>query len=95
MGKGSHNIKIVFIFPATGSEADFTNRTVNLTFSGTVTVHQVNITITNDSYLEYDERLQAEASLATSADGVTLEPERANITIFNDDRKHQENLLAE
>ncbi len=68
---------------------------MDLTFSGTVTVHRVNITITNDVYLEYDERLQAEASLITSADGVTLEPDRANITIFNDDRKYQENLLAE
>ncbi len=68
---------------------------MDLTFSGTVTVHQVYITITNDVYLEYDERLQAEASLVTSADRITLEPDRANITIFNDDRKHQENLLAE
>ncbi len=57
----------------------------DLVFNETVTTHRVNVTINNDVYLEEDETLHFMISLVSSADGVTLDPDVANITIINDD----------
>ncbi len=74
-----------FASPATGSEPDYTHRSVNLQFNQTATVLTVDILITNDTFLEYDEELHA--TLTTVEDGITLDPGRANINIQNDDCK--------
>ncbi len=76
-----------FASPATGSEPDYTSHSVNLQFNQTVTVLTVDILITNDTFLEYDEGLQAIATLTTVEDRITLDPDRANINILNDDCK--------
>ncbi len=76
-----------FASPATGPEPDYTHRSVILQFNQTVTVLTVDILITNDTFLEYDERLYALATLTTVEDRITLDPDRASINILNDDCK--------
>ncbi len=78
---------LFFASPATGPEPDYTHHSVILQFNQTVTVLTVDIPITNDTFLEYDEGLQAIATLSTVEDGITLDPDRANINILNDDCK--------
>ncbi len=72
---------------AAGPEADFTTHTVDLIFTETEIVHRVNISITDDLFLEDDETLQSSISLVTDEDGIVLEPDVATITILNDDGK--------
>ncbi len=78
---------LILLAPATGPEADYSASTIDLTFNETVTAHTINITITDDGLLEYDETLQSTVSLVTSEDGVTLNPDATTITILDDDCK--------
>ena len=72
---------------AFGPKPDYMTHTSYLTFSETMTTHLLNISITDDLLLEFDETLQSMISLVTVEDGVTLNPDQANITIVDDDRK--------
>lgn len=60
---------------------------MNLKFNQTMTMHTVDVPITNDTFLEYDERLHVTVTLDTVGHGVTLTPDIANITIMDDDGK--------
>lgn len=73
------------VLTASGAEADFTSRTVNLTFNEVLRIHRVNISINNDLLLEDDETFQSTVSLVTSEGGIMLDPQTATITILNDD----------
>ena len=52
-----------------------------------VSTHLVNISITSNSVLEFDETLQSMISLVTVEVRVTLNPDQAMITIIDDDHK--------
>ena len=70
---------------AVGLEADFVNRTVDLTFNAATTSIVVSIMIIDDAYLEFDEPFSSLLTLTTVTPDITLDPDHVIITILNDD----------
>ena len=68
------------------ADVDYTPLDVNLTFSETVTVITVNVTLINDNDLEGDEDFKARLS-TSSGSNVGLPVPDAIITIVDDDSK--------
>ena len=58
-----------------------------LTFSSSVSLQTVNVSIVNDSLLEIDEVFTASLTLENTADAarVNLQPDSAEVTILDDD----------